>query len=100
MMTRRMYVTLGFLVFALAGHPLAAAAQDVATPGPLVLQRMDNQFVAAPDFKVSDVDNKAGTLAGGYAGWIIDRTLLFGGAGYWLTNGSESAKLAYGGVLV
>ncbi len=39
-------------------------------------------------------------LTGVYGGWLLDRTLLFGAAGYWLTNGSSANELAYGGAVV
>jgi hypothetical protein len=47
-----------------------AAAQErtpPAAPGGLVLERIHNDFVVAPDFKVTDVDGRTGTLAGGTA---------------------------------
>jgi hypothetical protein len=81
--------------------PGVASAQNApATPGPLIVERIQNSFVAAPDVKVTDVDGQTGTLAGGYAGWVIDRTLLIGGAGYWLTNPSDGTEFGYGGLVV
>jgi hypothetical protein len=67
---------------------------------PLVIERMQNDFVVAPDFKVTDLDDRTGSLAGGYVGGLIQDALLVGGAGYWLTNRSSDFKMAYGGLLV
>ena len=79
-----------------AQNPPAAAP----TNGPLVLERIHDGWVLAPDFKVTDVDNRTGELAGAYGGRVIDNTLLIGGAGYWLANDARDFKLAYGGVVV
>ena len=95
-MTRHLFAV------ALIVLPAVAAAQTPAPPssGPLVLERIENRFIVAPDFKVTDIDGDAGGLAGGYAGWLADDTLLVGGAAYWLANGPNDAELAYGGLLV
>ena len=37
---------------------------------------------------------------GAYGGWVLDRTLLIGAGGYWLTNRSSAFKMAYGGAVV
>ena len=81
---------------AYAQNPPAAAP----TNGPLVLERIHDGWLLAPDFKVTDVDNRTGELAGAYGGRVIDNTLLIGGAGYWLANDARDFKLAYGGLVV
>jgi hypothetical protein len=78
--------------------PAGALAQTV--PPPLIVERVDNTWVVAPDYKVTDVDGALGQLAGAYAGRIFDETLMIGGAGYWLVDGSRGEELAYGGLLV
>jgi hypothetical protein len=80
----------------------SAYAQTAAAPtsGPLVLERIQNGWVLAPDFKVTDFDGRTGELAGGYGGRLIDGTLFIGGAGYWLANEERDFKLAYGGLVV
>ena len=78
--------------------PVGALAQTA--PPPLIVERVDNTFVVAPDYKVTDVDGTLGQLAGAYAGRLFDETLMIGGAGYWLVNGSRGDELAYGGLLV
>jgi hypothetical protein len=87
----------------LIGVPAAALAQGrPATPGggPLVLERIENRFVVAPDYKVTAIDGDTGQLAGAYAGWLAEDTLLIGGAAYWLADGPADAALTYGGLLV
>jgi hypothetical protein len=56
--------------------------------------------VRAPDYKVTDVDDRTGQLAGAYGGRLLDGTILIGGAGYWLANEARDFKLAYGGLVV
>lgn len=90
------------LVMALLALPAASFAQGPTRtgPGPLVIERLENRFVIAPDFKVTEIDGDTGQLAGGYAGWLAEDTLLVGGAAYWLANGPDDAELAYGGLLI
>lgn len=78
--------------------PVGARAQTA--PPPLIVERVDNAFAVAPDYKVTDIDGTFGQLAGVYAGRVFDETLMIGGAGYWLVNGSRGEELAYGGLLV
>jgi len=78
--------------------PVAALAQTA--PPPLIVERVDNTFVVAPDYKVTDLDGTLGQLAGAYVGRVFDESLMIGGAGYWLVNGSRGDELAYGGLLV
>ena len=77
-----------------------AYAQQLPAASPLVVERIDNRFVVAPDFKVTDVDSELGQLAGLYAGALLDHRVLVGAAAYWLANGSDSTKLTYGGLLI
>jgi hypothetical protein len=66
----------------------------------MIVERVENGFSIAPDFKVTEVDKSSAWLAGAYGGWVFDRTLLVGGGGYWLTNQRSAFKMAYGGVVV
>jgi len=90
------------LAIALLAVPVTAAAQGPprSGSGPLVVERLENQFVVAPDFKITEIDGDTGQLAGGYAGWLAEDTLLIGGAAYWLASGPDDSELAYGGLLV
>ena len=78
----------------------AAHAQTAPSPQPLVVETIPTGWVLAPDFKATEVDNQFGQLAGAYAGRVTDDTVLVGGAAYWLVNGSDDFKLAYGGLLL
>ena len=86
--------------------PLTAAAQDGTTTsnqsaqGPMIVERVRSGFLVAPDFKVTEVDHRTSELAGAYAGWVTDNTLLVGGGGYWLANRSHDREMAYGGLVV
>ena len=86
--------------------PMAVSAQQAATTAPqstqnqLVVERIKNSFLVAPDLKVTEVDRNFSTLAGAYGGWVNDNTLLIGAGGYWLTNRSNDLKMAYGGLVV
>jgi hypothetical protein len=94
----RMNKTFAFtavIVFASATVP--SFAQSTETPG---LEKIQNGFVIAPDFKFSELDGQSANLLGGYAGWLTDRKLFIGGGAYWLTSGPAGADLAYGGALV
>jgi hypothetical protein len=77
-----------------AASPLIAEEQD---PQTLVGGNADNGFFIAPDFKFTEVDGKFANLAGVYGGWFINRQLLLGGGGYFLTNRSDDFKMTYGG---
>jgi len=88
-------------VIAMLAATVANAQTTPASPnGPLVLERIHDGWVLAPDFKITDVDNRTGELAGAYGGRLIDGTLFIGGAGYWLANDARDFKLAYGGLVV
>jgi hypothetical protein len=83
-----------------AQSPASGGGQTAPQQGPLVLEKVQSGAVAAPDIKATDIDGHVGTLIGGYAGWLTDETLLIGGGGYWLANGRDETKMAYGGVVV
>jgi hypothetical protein len=78
----------------MATGPLFAEEQE---PQTLVGGNVDSGFFIAPDFKFTEVDSKFANLAGAYGGWLIDKKLLLGGGGYFLTNRSDDFKMQYGG---
>jgi hypothetical protein len=107
----------GFAAAAVAGIlltaiPIGAAAQELATAaddtttqppqtqGPMIVERVHSGWAITPDFKATDFDHSTGYLAGAYGGWVYDNTILFGAGGYWMTNGSHSRGLQYGGAVV
>ena len=66
----------------------------------MTVERIQNGFVFAPDNRFTEVDGRYGNLLGGYAGWMMDRTLFVGVGGYWLTNGGQDREMSYGGAVV
>jgi len=76
------------------------AAQSSQGQGPLVLQKIENPFVIAPDVKITSIANTTGVLVGGYAGVNLDQTFLIGGAGYWVVDPLDTVHMGYGGLLV
>ena len=79
-------------------HPMVAAAQT--TQGPLVLERLHNPFVVAPDYKITDIDGDTGQLAGAYAGKLLGDILFVGGGFYWLVDGDHGEEMRYGGLVL
>jgi len=75
-------------------------ASQPANQGPMTVERLQNGWAIAPAFKVTQFDSGTHTLAGAYGGWVMDNSLLIGGAGYWLTDPSRTRNLSYGGGLV
>ena len=72
-MISKSLITLSVLVLV----PLAASAQSSGdqtpqTQGPMRIERVHSGLLAAPDYKVTDVDHTTSQLLGGYAGWITD----------------------------
>jgi hypothetical protein len=88
----------------LVGLPRGAAAQQASASqnagGPMTIERVENGFVIAPDFKYTEIDKSSAKLAGVSGGWVYDDTLLFGAAGYWQTNQSSGPRMSYGGAVV
>jgi hypothetical protein len=88
---------------AVAQEPDTAADGDAAqtgrSQGPMTLERVQSGWTIAPEFKATDLNGFTATLAGAHGGWVYDNTFLFGGAAYWMTNGSRQRDLAYGGFL-
>jgi hypothetical protein len=88
-------------VFIVLLVPMAAGAQTTqTTPAPLVLERIHNPFVVAPDYKITDIDGDTGQLAGAYAGRLLANTLFVGGGFYWLVNGDHGEEMRYGGLML
>ena len=92
-MTKALIAVLGVLLL-----PVVAAAQT--TQGPLVLERLHNPFVVAPDYKITDIDGETGQLAGAYAGKLLGDILFVGGGFYWLVDGDHGEEMRYGGVVL
>lgn len=88
------------LVAATANAQTPTAPADLPPPSRLIVEKIESSWLVNPDVKLTDLDGRTGALAGGYIGRVTDRTLVFGGGGYWLTNREDDFKLAYGGAVV
>jgi hypothetical protein len=66
----------------------------------MTVERVHNGFYGGADVKFTEVDHHTSELVGGQGGYVFDDTLFFGGAGYWLVNGSHDREMAYGGFVV
>jgi hypothetical protein len=75
-----------------------AAAQ--ASQGPMVVERIHNGFLAAPEFKLTDFDHKTSGLVGGYAGVVFAEAFFIGGGGYGLVTDTHGRSLGYGGLIM
>ena len=102
--TLSLALALGFLPIAAsaqtggAAADLAAAAQT--SSGPMIVERVHNGFVVAPDFKFTEIDRKSSGLAGGYAGVVFDDHFFVGGAAYVLATERRGREFAYGGLVL
>jgi len=85
-------------------------AAQASSQGPLLLQKSDDGFVVAPEFKYTRFDGKDVGMVGAYGGWLAGGRFLFGGGGYFTTQGhwgrndswdwnwnSNDRRMAYGG---
>lgn len=97
------------LVLCLA--PIAAAAQangpatldlSAAQPsqGPMVVERIHNGFLAAPDVKITEVDHRTAGLAGGYAGAVLADSFFIGAGAYALATNTRDREMVYGGLVL
>jgi hypothetical protein len=107
MMTWTRVRRVGTVVACLALAPLAAVAQESPAtppvpiqPSKLAVQQAENGWLAAPDIKFARIAGDDAVIAGGYGGWVTDRTPLVGGGAYWLANGREGVEMAYGGMVL
>src|SRR5438046_1893248 len=97
---------LSILACALIALALASSAYAQETPapapaqGPLIIERVHNGIVVAPDYKVTELNGDVAQLAGAYGGRVFDDRLLVGLGGYWLPNGTRGNELQYGGLVV
>ena len=83
-----------------------AAGADPQSPTPaetrpaVVVEEVKHDLVLGPEVKFTQVNDRDATLVGGYAGILMDKSLLVGAAGYGLANGTHRFRMAYGGGLV
>jgi hypothetical protein len=97
-------VALCLLPIAASAQTGGAAAADVAasqtSQGPMIVERVHNGFLVAPDFKITEVDKKTSGLAGGYAGFVFDDHFFVGGGAYVLASHTRDRGMAYGGLVL
>lgn len=75
-------------------------AVDQLSQGPMVVERVHNGFMAAPEFKFTEIDKRSSGLAGGYAGVVFDEHFFVGGGAYVLATDRHGRDMAYGGVIL
>jgi len=97
---------------ALVMLPIAAAAQPADDPapdaapaaqssqGPMRVTRIENGFLAVPEYKFTEFDHQTSGLAGGYAGVVFQDAIFIGGGGYGLVTHTNGRELGYGGLVV
>jgi hypothetical protein len=91
-------VLVGAPANARADDPQAAPARPASSS--VVVERVENTAILAPDFKYTNIDNVDGFLLGAYGGVLVDKTVFIGGGGYWMANGNDLHELGYGGLIV
>jgi len=82
------------------GAALDVTAAEQASQGPMIVERVHDGFLVAPDFKFTEVDRKSSGLAGGYAGFVLDEHIFIGGGGYVLATQRHGSDMAYGGLVL
>ena len=105
-MTRTFYVCLALWLLPIAASaqtsstaaPAFSAAQ--ASQGPMTVERIHNDFLAAPDFKITEVNHGTSGLMGGYAGVVFVDAFFIGGGEYGQVTGNHGSELAYGGLIM
>ena len=66
----------------------------------MIVEQVQQHFAAAPEYKVSKLDDSTAQLVGGHAGIYVTQTLLVGAGFYTMTNGNDRLGLTYGGGVV
>jgi hypothetical protein len=100
-----MKMKLILVLLLLAASPLYAQEETLLGEG-----EISHGGYGGPEVKFTNINNQFGLLVGGRGGWIINHTIVLGGAGYGLTNavdakvlGPDSAKylaFGYGGFVI
>jgi hypothetical protein len=67
---------------------------------PIVVERVHDQWVIGPEYKLTSLDGETGQLAGIVGGRIIQELFYVGGAVYWLAAGASAWDLQYGGLVI
>ena len=93
---------IGLILLGTAAAAPASAQEPAPQPAgsSFVVEEMRSGFVVAPDYKFTEVDGTHAGLLGVRGGFVTDRRLLIGGAGYWLPRTTDGLEMLYGGGLV
>jgi len=67
--------TLGLAVLTTVVAVPAAAQTPGDSARGLSLEEIDNGWVVAPDFRFTEIDDEATTVAGAYGGYLLDRVI-------------------------
>ncbi len=82
-------------------HVLAQESpQESEETETLVPSDFDNGFVVAFEDKLSVIDGDFANFGGLHGGWLIDHSLLIGGAAYGTTDSHRGFEMAYGGLVL
>ena len=84
-------------------RPIVLAVPAVAQPPDdagraFTIEEIDDGWVVAPDFRLTDVDDELAAAVGVYGGYQLDRRLLIGAGAYWLEG--DRTDLSYFGPLI
>ena len=104
-MLRRLTLTLAIGLMPIAASAQTRTARDLSpaeqpSQGPMIVERVHNGFLVAPEFKFTQIDHRSSGMAGGYAGFVIDDHFFVGGGAYVLTTDRRGRDLAYGGLVL
>lgn len=105
-MSRAISLALAFCLLPIAasaqtgGAALDLTAAEQPSQGPMIVERVHNGFLVAPDFKFTEVDKRSSGLAGGYAGLVFDDHFFIGGGAYALATNRRGREMAYGGLVL
>ena len=84
--------------------PLTAAAQGTPAPqppqGPMVIERVHNEWVVGPEYRVTDMDGETGQIVGVSGGRVFESVLFLGAGGFWMVDSSRNTDMGYGGLIV
>ena len=99
--TLRLLAPVGLTGLIVANVTATTAAQESgAIPRSLVVEEIQDGFVVKPSFKLTEVDDELGALAGLSIGQITDGRLFLGVGINWLVSESNHTDLAYGGGII
>jgi hypothetical protein len=80
-----MKMNMFFVVVLLAVLPLYAQEETLLGDGEIA-----HGGYGGPEVKFTNINNQLGILVGGRGGWIINHTIVLGGAGYGLANAVDA----------